>query len=89
MTGVSGAISFAGAVGAGGLGDLAIRYGYQRFETSVMIAVTVVLIAPRRPFRPPAIFWHGLSTTAEMSASLTVIEATKQLQVLWLGISGS
>jgi D-methionine transport system permease protein len=35
----------AGAVGAGGLGDLAIRYGYQRFETSVMIAVIVVLIA--------------------------------------------
>jgi hypothetical protein len=35
----------AGAVGAGGLGDLAIGYGYQRFETSVMIAVIVVLIA--------------------------------------------
>ena len=26
-------------------GDLAIRYGYQRFETSVMIAVIIVLIA--------------------------------------------
>ncbi len=35
----------AGAVGAGGLGDLAIRYGYQRFETTVMIAVVLVLIA--------------------------------------------
>jgi D-methionine transport system permease protein len=35
----------AGAVGAGGLGDLAIRYGYQRFETNVMIAVVLVLIA--------------------------------------------
>ncbi|MFY9780790.1 MAG: methionine ABC transporter permease [Candidatus Baltobacteraceae bacterium] len=34
----------AGAVGAGGLGDLAIRYGYQRFETSVMAAVVLVLI---------------------------------------------
>jgi D-methionine transport system permease protein len=32
-------------VGAGGLGDLAIRYGYQRFETTVMIAVVIVLIA--------------------------------------------
>ncbi|MER8705842.1 ABC transporter permease [Mesorhizobium sp. M1088] len=31
-------------IGAGGLGDLAIRYGYQRFETSVMIAVVIVLI---------------------------------------------
>ncbi len=33
----------AGAVGAGGLGDLAIRYGYQRFDTTVM-AVTVALL---------------------------------------------
>jgi D-methionine transport system permease protein len=40
-----GASAMAGAVGAGGLGDLAIRYGYQRFETSVMVAVIVVLIA--------------------------------------------
>ncbi|HVJ33027.1 MAG TPA: methionine ABC transporter permease [Terriglobia bacterium] len=40
-----GASAMAGAVGAGGLGDLAIRYGYQRFETGVMIAVIVVLIA--------------------------------------------
>jgi D-methionine transport system permease protein len=39
-----GASAMAGAIGAGGLGDLAIRYGYQRFETSVMIAVVVVLI---------------------------------------------
>ena len=27
-----------------GLGDLAIRYGYQRFETEVMVAVVIVLI---------------------------------------------
>lgn len=40
-----GASAMAGAVGAGGLGDLAIRYGYQRFETAVMISVIVVLIA--------------------------------------------
>jgi D-methionine transport system permease protein len=40
-----GASAMAGAVGAGGLGDLAIRYGYQRFETSVMVAVIVILIA--------------------------------------------
>jgi D-methionine transport system permease protein len=39
-----GASAIAGAVGAGGLGDLAIRYGYQRFETNVMIAVVSVLI---------------------------------------------
>jgi len=40
-----GASAMAGAVGAGGLGDLAIRYGYQRFETGVMLAVIAVLIA--------------------------------------------
>jgi D-methionine transport system permease protein len=33
-----------GAVGGGGLGDLGIRYGYQRFMPDVMIAVVVVLI---------------------------------------------
>lgn len=35
--------AMAGAVGGGGLGDLAIRYGYQRFQTDVML-VTVVLM---------------------------------------------
>ena len=42
---LTGASAMAGAVGAGRLGDLAIRYGYQRFETSVMVAVIVILIA--------------------------------------------
>jgi D-methionine transport system permease protein len=40
-----GASAMAGAVGAGGLGDLAIRYGYQRFETAIMLGVIAVLIA--------------------------------------------
>lgn len=35
--------AMAGAVGGGGLGDLAIRYGYQRYETEVMF-VTVILL---------------------------------------------
>jgi D-methionine transport system permease protein len=39
-----GASAMAGAVGAGGLGDLAIRYGYQRFETQIMLGVIAVLI---------------------------------------------
>lgn len=34
-----------GAVGGGGLGDLGIRYGYQRFMPEIMLAVVVVLIA--------------------------------------------
>ena len=33
-----------GAVGGGGLGDLGIRYGYQRFRPEMMLAVVVVLI---------------------------------------------
>ncbi len=37
--------AMAGAVGGGGLGDLGIRYGYQRFQPEVMAAVVVVLIA--------------------------------------------
>lgn len=36
--------AMAGAVGGGGLGDLAIRYGYQRFQPDVMLATVVVLI---------------------------------------------
>lgn len=41
---VIGSSAMAGAVGAGGLGDLAIRYGYQRFDTEVMVTVIVLLI---------------------------------------------
>lgn len=39
-----GSSAMAGAVGAGGLGDLAIRYGYQRFDTEVMFAVLIGLV---------------------------------------------
>ena len=37
--------AMAGASGGGGLGDLAIRYGYQRFRPEIMLATVVVLIA--------------------------------------------
>ncbi|SHJ67634.1 D-methionine transport system permease protein [Geosporobacter subterraneus DSM 17957] len=36
--------AMAGVVGGGGLGDLAVRYGYHRFQTDVMLATVVVLI---------------------------------------------
>ncbi|MEN9916784.1 MAG: D-methionine transport system permease protein [Pseudomonadota bacterium] len=36
--------AMAGAVGGGGLGDLAIRYGYQRFDAMIMIFTIVILI---------------------------------------------
>jgi D-methionine transport system permease protein len=37
--------AMAGAIGGGGLGDLAIRYGYQRFRADIMLATVVILIA--------------------------------------------
>lgn len=36
--------AMAGAIGAGGLGDLAYRYGYQRFDSQVMLTVIVALV---------------------------------------------
>ena len=39
-----GSSAMAGTIGGGGLGDLAIRYGYQRFQADVMIATIIVLI---------------------------------------------
>lgn len=41
---VLGYTAIAGAVGAGGLGDIAIRYGYYRYENDVMIATVVLLV---------------------------------------------
>lgn len=37
--------SMAGVIGGGGLGDLAIRYGYQRFNNEVMAATVLILVA--------------------------------------------
>lgn len=37
--------AMAGVVGAGGLGDLAVRYGYQRFQIDVMVVTVVLIIA--------------------------------------------
>ena len=36
--------AMAGTIGGGGLGDLAIRYGYQRFRSDVMLAAVIVTI---------------------------------------------
>ena len=36
--------AIAGAIGAGGLGDIAYRYGYQRFDMQIMLAVIFVLV---------------------------------------------
>ncbi|MCE3046049.1 MULTISPECIES: methionine ABC transporter permease [Legionella] len=36
--------AMAGTIGGGGLGDLAIRYGYQRFNSTVMIVTVIILV---------------------------------------------
>lgn len=36
--------AMAGVIGGGGLGDLAIRYGYQRFDTTIMCITIVILV---------------------------------------------
>ena len=40
-----GYVAMAGAVGGGGLGDIAIRYGFHRFQPKMMLATLVILIA--------------------------------------------
>ncbi|HLS08942.1 methionine ABC transporter permease [Lentibacillus sp.] len=42
--GLVGASAMAGAIGGGGLGDLAITYGYQRFDTIVMMITVAILV---------------------------------------------
>ena len=44
LVALTGYSAMAGAIGGGGLGDLGIRYGYQRFLPDVMLAVVAVLI---------------------------------------------
>jgi D-methionine transport system permease protein len=36
--------AMSGVIGGGGLGDLAVRYGYQRFQTDIMLITVIVLI---------------------------------------------
>lgn len=42
--GLIGATAMAGTVGGGGVGDLAIVYGYQRFDTVVVVATVIILV---------------------------------------------
>ena len=44
IIGVIGFSAIAGSIGAGGLGSLAIRYGYQRFRTDVLVSTVLILI---------------------------------------------
>ena len=44
ITTILGYSAMAGSIGAGGLGDIAIRYGYYRYQSDVMIAAVVILV---------------------------------------------
>jgi D-methionine transport system permease protein len=44
MINLIGYSAMAGAIGGGGLGSLAINYGYYRFHTTVMIASVIVIL---------------------------------------------
>lgn len=44
LVSLTGYSAMAGAIGGGGLGDLGIRYGYQRFLPEVMLAVVLILV---------------------------------------------
>ena len=44
LVSLTGYSAMAGAIGGGGLGDLGIRYGYQRFQPDIMLAVVIILI---------------------------------------------
>jgi D-methionine transport system permease protein len=46
--------AMSGTVGGGGLGDLAIRYGYQRFDLSIMVSTVIILV-----FIVQALQWVG------------------------------
>ena len=43
--------AMAGTVGAGGLGDIAIRYGYQRYQTDVMLAAVILCVVQVQAFQ--------------------------------------
>ncbi|MFT8889797.1 MAG: methionine ABC transporter permease [Ethanoligenens sp.] len=59
--GLVGATAMAGTVGGGGIGDLAVSYGYERFDRFVMITTVVILIA----------FVQGLQTLGNRLAHIT------------------
>ncbi|MFC4224110.1 methionine ABC transporter permease [Lysinibacter cavernae] len=58
IIGLLGATAMAGVVGGGGIGDLAIVFGYQRFDTFVMVVTVVVLV----------LFVQGMQSVGNLAA---------------------
>lgn len=57
MTTILGYSAMAGVVGGGGLGDLAIRYGYHRYQTDIMLVTIVILIVVVQIIQVLGTFW--------------------------------
>jgi D-methionine transport system permease protein len=64
MISLLGYSAMAGVIGGGGLGDLAIRYGYQRFRADVMAIAVVAIIA-----LVELIQWAGSRITSRIKAA--------------------
>ena len=57
MTTILGYSAMVGVVGGGGLGDLAIRYGYHRYQTDIMLVTIVILIVVVQIIQVLGTFW--------------------------------
>ena len=69
----------AGVIGGGGLGDLAIRYGYQRFNNEVMFGTVLIPVAMVQGCKWPAIGWCVAWPTAASRQSLVPAALCRQL----------
>ena len=46
----------AGVIGGGGLGDIAVRYGYYRYQSDIMIATVILLVILMQLFQSTGMF---------------------------------
>ncbi len=56
--------AMAGFVGGGGLGDIAIRYGYYRYQTELMIVTVVILVIIVQLIQELGALWKNILITA-------------------------
>ena len=56
-TTILGYSAMSGAVGGGGLGKLAIMYGYNRYQTDIMIVCVILLVLMVQVFQSAGTFW--------------------------------
>ena len=69
--------AMAGAIGGGGLGDIAIRYGYQRFQADIMIATIIILVENTEECYA---FFEDICTINELKALSQRLQVAKMLR---------